>query len=51
MYDIKGNIFEKYNGAVFPTNVLIGRDGVVKEVILGGITAEQLEDKLKLLDR
>lgn len=51
MYDIKGDIFEKYNGAVFPTNVLIGRDGVVKEVILGGITAEQLEDKLKLLDR
>ncbi|MBY9082470.1 TlpA family protein disulfide reductase [Paenibacillus sp. HN-1] len=51
MYDIKGDIFEKYNGAVFPTNVLVGRDGVVAEVILGGITAEQLEDKLKQLDR
>lgn len=35
MYDLKGQIFDKYNGAVFPTNVLIDKNGIISEIILG----------------
>lgn len=46
MYDTKGQIFDKYNGAVFPTNVLIDKNGVVSEVILGFLSSEELEKKI-----
>lgn len=46
MYDLKGQIFDKYNGAVFPTNVLIDKNGVISEIILGVLTAEELEQKI-----
>ncbi|WP_340022653.1 TlpA disulfide reductase family protein [Paenibacillus sp. FSL K6-1096] len=46
MYDLKGQIFDKYNGAVFPTNVLIDKNGVVSEVILGVLSSEELEKKI-----
>ncbi|WP_025700150.1 TlpA family protein disulfide reductase [Paenibacillus durus] len=46
MFDLKGEIYAKYNGAVFPTNVLIDRSGVISEIVLGGLTAEQLDEKL-----
>lgn len=46
MYDLKGQIFDKYNGAVFPTNVLIDKKGVISEIILGVLTAEELEQKI-----
>lgn len=49
MYDLKGDVYARYNGTVFPTNVLIGRDGVVLDVILGGITADEMEAKLTKL--
>lgn len=46
MYDLKGQIFDKYNGAVFPTNVLIDKNGVISEIILGVLSAEELENKI-----
>lgn len=46
MYDLKGQIFDKYNGAVFPTNVLIDKNGVISEIILGILTPEELEKKI-----
>jgi thiol-disulfide isomerase/thioredoxin len=46
MYDLKGRIFDKYNGAVFPTNVLIDKNGVISEIILGILTPEELEKKI-----
>ncbi|AIQ12405.1 redoxin [Paenibacillus durus] len=49
MFDLKGEAYAKYNGAVFPTNVLIDRSGVISEIILGGLTAEQLDVKLEKL--
>ncbi|MDT3426914.1 thiol-disulfide isomerase/thioredoxin [Paenibacillus forsythiae] len=49
MFDLKGEVYAKYNGSVFPTNVLIDRRGVISEIILGGLTAEQLDGKLEKL--
>ncbi|WNS46150.1 TlpA disulfide reductase family protein [Paenibacillus sp. MMS20-IR301] len=46
MYDLKGKVFDQYNGAVFPTNVLIDKNGVVSEIILGVLSAEELESKI-----
>ena len=36
LLDTKGEVFEElYKGQVFPTNVLIDRNGVIQEIILG----------------
>lgn len=51
MFDLKGEVYAKYYGTVFPTNVLIDRSGVVSEIILGGLTAEEMDQKLKKLVR
>ncbi|MFC3747903.1 TlpA family protein disulfide reductase [Paenibacillus sp. GCM10012306] len=49
MYDLKGEAFAKFNGAVFPTNVLIDKNGVISEIILGILTPEELEAKIVTL--
>ncbi|MNI29579.1 Thiol-disulfide oxidoreductase ResA [compost metagenome] len=46
MFDLKGTVFDQYQGQVFPTNVLIDKNGVIAEVILGVLTAEELEQKI-----
>ncbi|CAH1190306.1 Thiol-disulfide oxidoreductase ResA [Paenibacillus auburnensis] len=46
MFDSKGKVFDKYQGQVFPTNVLIDKNGVIAEVVLGALTAEELEKKI-----
>lgn len=46
MYDLKGEVFDKYKGMVFPTNVLVDKNGVVSEVILGFLSPEELEKKI-----
>lgn len=46
MFDVKGEVFDKYNGAVFPTNVLIDKNGVVSEIVLGVLSREELEKKI-----
>ncbi|MHA6529812.1 TlpA family protein disulfide reductase [Paenibacillus sp. BAC0078] len=46
MYDLKGEVFDKYKGVVFPTNVLVDKNGVVAEVILGFLSPDELEKKI-----
>lgn len=45
LFDEKGTVFDLYKGQVFPTNVLIDKNGVITEVVLGMLTAEELEKK------
>ncbi|MGF7045784.1 thiol-disulfide isomerase/thioredoxin [Paenibacillus sp. DS2015] len=49
MLDLKGTVYDQYKGMVFPTNVLIDKHGVIQEVILGTVTAKELEKKVKRL--
>jgi thiol-disulfide isomerase/thioredoxin len=49
MFDLKGEVFDKYNGVVFPTNVFIDKNGVISEVVLGVLSPEELEEKIKNL--
>ncbi|WP_054958028.1 TlpA family protein disulfide reductase [Paenibacillus dakarensis] len=52
MLDREGKVFEEiYKGKVFPTNVLIDRRGVIKEIILGAPDPAELEKKIKKLIR
>ncbi|MBY0009022.1 TlpA family protein disulfide reductase [Paenibacillus typhae] len=46
MFDLKGEVFDQYRGQVFPTNVLIDKNGKVTEVVLGALTREELEKKI-----
>ena len=46
MFDVEGKVFDKYQGRVFPTNVLIDKNGVISEIILGALTVEELEKKI-----
>lgn len=46
MFDVKDEVYSKYNGAVFPTNVLIDKNGVISEIILGILSPEELEKKI-----
>lgn len=49
MYDRTGDIFDLYHGAAYPTNVLIDTQGKIVEVIIGALTAEELEQKFAVL--
>ncbi|MGO4785945.1 TlpA family protein disulfide reductase [Paenibacillus sp. 2KB_20] len=52
LLDPKGEVFEElYKGQVFPTNVLIDRNGVIQEIILGAPDPKDLRKKVtKLLN-
>lgn len=51
LLDEKGEVYGKFNGIAFPTNVLIDADGNVRDVIVGTLPPEELEAKIvKLLD-
>lgn len=52
LLDPKGEVFEAlYKGQVFPTNVLIDRNGVIQEIILGSPDPKDLRKKVaKLLN-
>ncbi|MDQ0195891.1 TlpA family protein disulfide reductase [Paenibacillus wynnii] len=47
MFDLKGDVFAQYRGIAFPTNVLIDKNGVISEIVLGLLTPEELEEKIK----
>ncbi|RUT27930.1 TlpA family protein disulfide reductase [Paenibacillus zeisoli] len=47
LLDEKEAAYRKYNGVAFPTNVLIDRNGVIQDIIIGTLSAEQLEQKIK----
>ncbi|MCG7406054.1 TlpA family protein disulfide reductase [Paenibacillus sp. ACRRX] len=45
--DSKGEVFKKYNGIAFPTNILIDRNGVVREIFVGMRPANEMEKAIK----
>ena len=47
MFDLKGDVFAQYQGVAFPTNVIIDKNGVISEMVLGLLTPEELEAKIK----
>ncbi|SFS46064.1 TlpA disulfide reductase family protein [Paenibacillus sp. 453mf] len=47
LMDTDGAIYDLYKGMAFPTNVLIDENGVIQEVILGILSEEELENKIK----
>ncbi|GGH15924.1 TlpA family protein disulfide reductase [Paenibacillus segetis] len=49
LLDEKEEVFRKFNGAAFPTNVLIDKNGVIQELVIGVLSAEELEAKIKKL--
>lgn len=50
LLDTKGEVFEElYKGQVFPTNVLIDRNGVIQEIILGAPDPKDLRKKVSKL--
>lgn len=49
LVDQKGSLMEPYGIRATPTVIVLGRDGRIKERILGGIPAGVLEDILKSL--
>lgn len=40
-------VFQSFGGRAFPTNVLIDKEGIIREVILGTLPPKELEAKLK----
>ncbi|WP_068619686.1 TlpA family protein disulfide reductase [Paenibacillus tuaregi] len=49
LLDEKETAYRKYNGVAFPTNVLIDRNGMIQDVIIGLISADELDRKLAKL--
>lgn len=47
LMDTKGDQFNLYKGVAFPTNILIDRHGVIRDITLGVLPPEQLEQKIK----
>ncbi|WP_018750492.1 TlpA family protein disulfide reductase [Paenibacillus sanguinis] len=40
-------VFQGFGGRAFPTNVLVDREGIIRDVILGTLPSKDLEAKLK----
>ncbi|GGA44523.1 TlpA family protein disulfide reductase [Paenibacillus physcomitrellae] len=53
LMDRKEAVYSKYRGQAFPTQVLIDRNGIVREMIIGLLPPEDLEAKVRslLLDK
>ena len=47
LMDMKGDQFKLYKGIAFPTNILIDRDGVIRDITLGVVPAKALEEKIQ----
>ncbi|WP_028546348.1 TlpA family protein disulfide reductase [Paenibacillus taiwanensis] len=45
--DAKGEVFKKYNGIAFPTNILVDRNGVVREIFVGMRPVSEMEKAIK----
>ncbi|TKH43251.1 TlpA family protein disulfide reductase [Paenibacillus terrae] len=51
LLDEQGALFERFGGVAFPTNVMVDRDGQVREIIIGMISERELERKIELLQK
>ncbi|WP_138495548.1 TlpA family protein disulfide reductase [Paenibacillus pinistramenti] len=47
LMDRKEKVYAKYEGQAFPTQVLIGRDGLVRDIIIGLLPPEELEERIR----
>ncbi|WP_018755795.1 TlpA family protein disulfide reductase [Paenibacillus terrigena] len=47
LMDTKGDQFKLYKGIAFPTNILIDRDGVIRDITIGVVPAKTLEEKIQ----
>lgn len=47
LLDENEKIYRQFGGVAFPTNVLIDRDGVIQEVIIGTLDPKDLDAKIK----
>ncbi|GAA0133856.1 TlpA disulfide reductase family protein [Paenibacillus sp. YSY-4.3] len=49
LLDKKEEAYKKFNGVAFPTNVLIDKNGVIQDLIVGILPPKDLEAKIKKL--
>ncbi|MFD1176748.1 TlpA family protein disulfide reductase [Paenibacillus puldeungensis] len=49
LLDEKEKVYRMYNGIAFPTNILIDKDGVIRDVVIGLISPEDLQGKIEKL--
>lgn len=49
LLDMKGEVFEEYNGVAFPTNVLIDKNGRINHVYIGMQPMIDLEEQIEQL--
>lgn len=47
LLDEDEEIYRKFGGVAFPTNVLIDKDGIIRDVIVGTLAPDELEAKIK----
>jgi thiol-disulfide isomerase/thioredoxin len=51
LWDEKGEAYKLYNGIAFPTNILIDKNGVIRELFIGLRTPKELEKAIeKVID-
>ncbi|MBN3522792.1 TlpA family protein disulfide reductase [Paenibacillus apiarius] len=49
LLDEKGDVFKLYNGIAFPTNVLVDKNGVIRELFIGLRPPKDLEQAIEKL--
>ncbi|MGZ9582946.1 TlpA family protein disulfide reductase [Paenibacillus marinisediminis] len=47
--DTKGDVFQAYNGIAFPTNFLIDKNGVIRQVYIGMRPVKDIEKEIEAL--
>lgn len=47
LLDLKGDQFKLYKGIAYPTNILIDRNGVIRDITLGIVPAKKMEEKIQ----
>ncbi|MBP1175633.1 thiol-disulfide isomerase/thioredoxin [Paenibacillus sp. PvR133] len=51
LLDEQGALFERFGGGAFPTHVLVDHHGQVREIIIGMLSEQELERKIKTLQK
>jgi peroxiredoxin len=49
LMDVKGTVNAMYGITGYPTTYILDRQGIVREIIIGGVTQKQLKDKVRPL--
>ncbi|MNW33479.1 Thiol-disulfide oxidoreductase ResA [compost metagenome] len=51
LLDEQGALFERFGGVAFPTHVMVDHHGQVREIIIGMLSEQELERKIKTLQK